>query len=221
MQKKAKIDLKGSYRAHGSLFPDDRKGYGYGQVSPTGFNASRQSTSTYPYIPEDPYSDDELSLPIDEDELDKFVRMTNMGSVPTDSLSYAAVDPFYFVGGNTKLSDCIWKTDKVLNEIVAFNKSIVAIPGLYKGRGPSMTGYGPAFPYPGGGGTNYKRTGTLQGYAHRPPQAQAYDNPEIYAYTLTDILDDDELALEKSKKEAENIKIKNQEEIQEEGFYGF
>jgi hypothetical protein len=35
-----------------------------------------------------------------------------------------------------------------------------------------MTGYGAASPYQGGGGTNYRRTGTLQGWSKSPPPSK-------------------------------------------------
>jgi hypothetical protein len=97
----AKVSTKGTYRNHGALFPDDRKGLGYGQVSPTGFNEPRNSGDTFPYTAPDEYETEEYDLAFDEDELDKFVKKVNLGYSPVDFLAKNKTDPFYYVAGNT------------------------------------------------------------------------------------------------------------------------
>ena len=72
---------------------------------------------------------------------------------------------------------------------------MVPIAGLYKGMGPALGNSGASFPYQGGGGTNYKRTGTLQGWSHAPPEnsieaeisAEKDEKEEIF--TLKDLAD--------------------------------
>ena len=190
MDPRQRVDIKGTYRNHGSLFPDARQGLGYGLATPSGRFEPRQMASQFPYLEPDLY-DDMDDYREDDDDLDAFVSKINQNYRPSDSLAANSVDRFYFVGGNT--------TGLTETGIAVNARSISPIPQAYKQRGPSLTGYGAAFPYPGGGGTSAKKTGTLQGYFHRPPQADVPGkNLEIGAYRLQDLLDDDELAYFKS-----------------------
>lgn len=147
---------------------DSRKGLGYGQLEPQ-FQLPRGLNSSYPYQDPDPIEDEEVE--VNDASLDA-VGKKSLDYSPTDHMAAGGTDPFYFVGGNTKLSDCFWRTDDVLLEIAAFSDSMAPIPQLNAKRGPSMTGYGAASPYQGGGGTNYRRTGTLQGWSKSPPPSK-------------------------------------------------
>ena len=168
---------------------DARSDLGYGTTNPK-FSLPRMRGSTYPYIEPDLYEDEEEP---DEEDVEA-LRKKSTGYVATDSLAGNGTDPFYFVGGNTKLSDCFWRTDDVLEEVAAFGDSMSPIPQMHKGKGSSLTGYGAAFPYQGGGGTNYRRTGSLQGWSKSPPLSKvaAEDSSEDFEeeeqiYTLTDL----------------------------------
>ena len=143
---------------------DARTGLGYGILNPkTQF--PRQMGGEFPYIEQEDSGDEDF----DEKSTDA-VSKKYQSHVPSDFLRAAGSEPFYFVAGNTKLSDCFWNPGKVLNEIAAFSNSMVPLPSLYKKPGPGLSASGPSFIYPGGGGSNFKRTGTLQGWSHAPPE---------------------------------------------------
>ena len=200
VEKKAKVDQRGTYRQHGPLFPDDRKGLGYGQLYPTGFNEPRTAGSNYPYTDPDSY-DDEYDLELDEDELDLFVKKINMGYRAVDSLAKNKTDPFYRFAGNTPGLSGVAEAPMAVakNSIVPFpgwSKKIQAISGGYTTE-PSYT-VGPAL-----------RTGTEQGYAGPPPDPIDVFDDGLHAYTLQDILGDDEISLEKAKKKQRKIRKAN------------
>ena len=144
---------------------DARTGLGYGIVEPR-FHLNRELGKSYPYREPDNHDVDDIE--IDDDSFDA-VRKKSLNYKSSDSKSAAKSDPFYFVAGSTKLSDCFWRIDDVLKEIAAFSDSMSPIPQMNKGKGPSMTGYGPAFTPTGSGGSNYRRTGSLQGWSKSPP----------------------------------------------------
>ena len=128
MSGRSRINHGGSNPSHSPVYMDDRKGLGYGSVSPTGFNATRQSQASYPYLEPDPYGDDdELDDVLDDDELDVFVKKVNGNLHPTDFLAGYKTDRAYFVGGNTRgLSGVIE------SGIPVATNSIVPFPGWAK-----------------------------------------------------------------------------------------
>lgn len=140
---------------------DGRVGLGYG-TSSSRFNP-RQSNSSFPYQDED---DEELDDSIFDDiDIIKVSKKINSPYLPSDFGAKAKTTKDYFVAGNTKLSDCFFRADKILLEIETFNNSLVPIPDLYKG---STRVGGPGAFLPGGLGTQ-RRTGTKKGYASAPP----------------------------------------------------
>tara|TARA_Y100000310_G_scaffold295461_1_gene326823 strand:- start:2043 stop:2678 length:636 start_codon:yes stop_codon:yes gene_type:complete len=170
------------------LHPDAKKGLGYGVVEPTGFNRPRNAPANFPYLDPDPYAEGDLNLSdvLSDDELDTFVTKINRGYLPSDFL--AAADPFYFVAGNTPLN---------VHESAAQADNTDPDPPPYHGRkhGPLFRA-GAAFPYPGGGGTSYKRTGTVSGFSHSPPPLAIDPGLGQYAvYNLRDMPDKDERTL--------------------------
>tara|TARA_Y100000034_G_C6790117_1_gene353704 strand:+ start:141 stop:803 length:663 start_codon:yes stop_codon:yes gene_type:complete len=201
-EQKAKIDQRGTYRQRGSLFPDDRKGLGYGVVYPTGFNEPRKAGSAYPYVEPDSYEDLEYDLAFDEDELDRFVKKINMGYRTVDSLAKNKTDPFYRVAGNTPGLGGVAEAGMhpvAKNSLVPFpgwSKKVQAVSGGYTTK--------PAYDE-----RPALRTGTEQGYANRPPDPIELPDDEIKAYTLQDILDDDELSLLKARKVQSKIRKAN------------
>ena len=201
INERAKVDYRGMHRNRTYLFPDARKGLGYGQISSTGFNEPRISSSTYPYTEPDYHEDDEDDLAFGEDELDRFVKKINIGYTAVDALAKNKTDPFYYVAGNTPGLGGVSESGMPFakNSIVPFpgwTKKIQAVSG-----GSSVN---PSFTP-----SSALRTGTEQGYAHRPPQtavALEDDEAELVAYRLQDILSDDELAMAKAEKIRQKIR---------------
>ena len=184
---------------------DDRKGLGYGVLEPTSFNDTRQRQGNFPYIDPDPYANESEQDEMTDEEMDAFITKINQGYVPSDFFSAAGKDRFYFFAGNTPM-----------HEIAMHNDNINSDPPAYQGRkhGP-MLRTGAAFPYPGGGGTNYKRTGTVSGFSHPPPPLAV--DPELGEYLVNDLRDmppKDERTLYKLRVLIADI-IKQQEEAQE------
>jgi hypothetical protein len=200
-EQSSRINQRGTYRNHGPLFPDDRRGLGYGTLEPTGFNAQRKSAATYPYVTPDPYEDEEYDAAFDEDELDQFVKKINLGYRGVDSLAKNKTDPFYFAGGNTPglsgVSEAGMQVAK--NSIVPFpgwSKKIQAVSGGFTQQ--QAYDERPAL-----------KTGSEQGYSNRPPSSVEPVDDEIVVYRLKDILVDDELAWLKSDKTQQRIRKLN------------
>ena len=160
-------------------YGDTNKGLGYGVLEPTGFNSPRKAPEYFPYLDPDQYAEDDFSPDgvLSNDELDAFVAKINRGYLPSDFM--ATSDPFYFVAANTPLN---------VHESIAQADSTDSDPPPYHGRkhGPLFRA-GAAFPYPGGGGTNYKRTGTVSGYSHSPPPLAI--DPALGQYAINDLRD--------------------------------
>ena len=176
----------GGHVAIGAL--DDKKGLGYGVTDPR-FHLPRSANSSYPY-----FEDDEMpDVDVDDATLSA-VNKKSLKYKPVDSLAAKSVDPFYFASGNTKLADCIWHTDRVIEEVNAFGDSMFPVPQLTKKKGPSQSGFTSAFPFQGGGGTSYRRTGTLRGWSKSPPLSKVAAEiegeeleDEPYIYSLMDL----------------------------------
>lgn len=150
---------------------DAKTGLGYGVLQPK-TQLPRQMGGEFPYVKIEDSGDEQL----DDDSVD-VVSTKYQSYTPTDFLRAAGSQPFYFVAGNTKLSDCFWNPGKVLQEIATFSNSMAPLgSGQNKGMGSSLGGSGAAFPYPGGGGSNFKRTGTTRGWSHAPPESVAQAN---------------------------------------------
>ena len=187
MAARPKIDIRGTYRNHGPVFPDTRNGLGYGLSIPSGRHTPKSAQNNFPYLDPDLYDDE-----IDDEEFDdiesQFLTKLNKNVFATDSLAALSTDPFYFVAGNTKMSEA---------PAVARN-SIVPIPGLYKGgfSGSAVGGYSTAAAYTS---QPYKRTGSKQGYFGPPPPTATPKGYELITFNLRDLLADDELAMAKFK----------------------
>ena len=183
--------IRGTYRNHIGLFPDDRKGLGYGQISSTGFNDPRTRGSSYPYPEPDMYADEEDDWIFSDDELDKFVKKINMGYHTVDSLARNKTDPFYYVAGSTT-----WLGGVSESGMHVAKNSLVPFPGWSKKVQAVSGGYTqqPAYDV-----RPALRTGTLQGWSLHPLDPLEPVDDEIITYRLRDILDDDELAIAKIK----------------------
>lgn len=140
---------------------------GYGSIKPK-FHVPRTRNAVYPYVDEDDheeYEDDES-----EEAITRKIDFPLMGDF------FSKRDPFYYVAGNTKLSDCFERTDQVLSEIHALGDSMASIPNLYKNKGPGLGGSSRASFVPGVG--SFKRTGSKKGYFSAPPDVN-FDDEEI------------------------------------------
>lgn len=164
---------------------DARTGLGYGILNPK-TQLPRQMGAEFPYTEKEDSGEEDF-----DDESTDAVSNKYQPYTPSDFLRAAGSQPFYFVAGNTKLSDCFWKPGKVLNEIASFGDSMGPIPQMYNpnsklgspSRGTNASAglsAGASFPYQGGGGSNYKRTGSAQGWSHSPPETwlQAEESAE-------------------------------------------
>jgi len=148
---------------------------GYGKLNPDK-QLPRQQNSEYPYVTSDQYDLGDVEDP-EEDDL---IRQKSATFVTNDPFAGSAVNPFYFVGGNTKLSDCFERPDQVLAEIGVMQTSMNTVPHIYKGRGPSGKG---AAVYAKTG--NFRRTGSKRGYTSPPPL------PKIKVQLDSERLEDD------------------------------
>ena len=130
---------------------DARTDTGYGKLNPDK-QLPRQQNSVYPYLTPDQYDLED----VEDVEEDERIRSKSVSYVTNDPYAGSAVNPFYFVGGNTKLSDCFERPDEVLLEISAMQSSM----------------------------GNFKRTGSQRGYTSPPPpskiavQLDAERNPD-------------------------------------------
>ena len=58
MDRRAKIDIRGTYRNHSPVFNDTRNGLGYGLAIPSGKFEPRPLQQSFPYLDEDPFEID-------------------------------------------------------------------------------------------------------------------------------------------------------------------
>lgn len=149
---------------------DARGDLGYGRVKPR-FHVSRARGQSYPYPEPDPHEVEPEELEDDEETLDAVAQKT-MTYTQLDPFAVNKTNPFYYGAGNLKLSDCFWRTDRVLREVHAMGTSMSPIPQLHRGPrvslGPSLTGDSHAqYLTPG----NFRRTGSEWGWSNPPPPA--------------------------------------------------
>ena len=147
---------------------DDRKGLGYGVLKGK-FHLPRTSNASYPYSDEDKYAEEEFE---DEDSSNA-IKLKSLDFIKNDPFAHKSTDAFYFVGGNTKLSDCFERPDDVLREIDSLGDSMSAVPGIYKSSSTSGLGRSGASSPSGVG--NFKRTGSKRGYFSPPPRVKDDD----------------------------------------------
>lgn len=185
MEKKTKIGFRGSYRNHVPLYGDTKAGLGYGLAVPSGRDVPRPANKGFPYREEDPYEeeDEDATYDADVDLLKMLQNKTAAGYLPVDPL--AARDPFSFAGMNSGLT--------TIHELAA-GTGMVPFPTMYSKKQAVAGGF---TQYPAYDERPYKRTGTTQGYASPPPPSEAGEPDDIIIFSLKDILDDDEIALQK------------------------
>jgi hypothetical protein len=166
---------------------DARTGLGYGVLEPKN-QKPRQLGKEFPYYEQEPLDPEDETI---DQETAAAVSSKSLVYQPSDFGRAAGNDPFYYAGGNTKLSDCFWRTDKVLNEIATFSNSMAPIPhkSLYPGAQAGLSG-GPFLPGKGKAGGNFQQTGTLWGWSHAPIKSDFEKEEDA------DLLDDDIFNLE-------------------------
>ena len=157
---------------------DTNSDLGYGRTS-SRLHKPRQMSSTYPYI-------EDTDVPEYEDEeTEASIHLKTNYPVRLDTYSLGGSGPFYFVAGNTKLSDCFERPDKVLKEIHALGDSMSPIPMRTKkvsfGRGAGSS-------FPSGVGS-FKRTGSKRGYFSSPPRNKIDDNIEDEDLNISNLKD--------------------------------
>jgi hypothetical protein len=110
---------------------DSRTGLGYGTQS--GFHNPRQSSSSYPYIEEDSFEDEELdyddenSDDIEDPPSYEFFNKIGSSPIPYDPYAQRKTDKSYYYGSNTPTG--------MFGEAIAMNRSKGSIspkPDLYK-----------------------------------------------------------------------------------------
>jgi len=146
---------------------DARTGLGHGVLDPQ-YQDPRSEGDNFPYVTPDAYAD--ALEADDEDNTEDFdaIRKKGLNFEPSDSFPRKQPKTVYFAEGSNRLTDCFWATKTMLAEIAAFGDSMAAIPQMSARKGAVSGGAG-SFPYPGGAGTNFKRTGTLRGWSQAPP----------------------------------------------------
>lgn len=172
---------------HGSATPsigrgDARNDLGYGKTAAT-FHNQRSRNSTYPYTDPDEYDD----LEYDEGDIENVsaVQSKSLNPHPTDSYAGYKNNPFYFVAGNTKLSDCITHPGQIIIALTQYDSSLsideessvvtnslVPKPGIWR-RAVKSGGQGAATYV-----TNAHpfRTGTKRGWSLAPEQTEEESN---------------------------------------------
>ena len=166
---------------------DSRNDLGYGRTKEK-FQKQRPRAQTYPYPEPDQFDSDSVDDVLTDKEVDKLIqKIPTMGYKINDPMDDASTDKFYYVAGNTKLSDCFIRPDDILKEVEATGKSISPVPGLHKGKNVMFgTQQGRALYIRSGSPV---RTGTHKGWskAHIPYEDESSDE-EDHPNTLDDLI---------------------------------
>lgn len=160
---------------------------GYGNMGKLHKNRSRNSS--FPYV--------DKSEPV-EDDLDLLTKTKIQKKIApaqgkTDFHSDLSTDKFYFVAGNTKLSDCFERSGLVIEKITSYARMFNPVPKLNKG--PKVGG-GSSFP---NGVGNFKGIGMTSGFASAPPE---FDEVYLQKYREEEDVDDEDKYV--YEKDAEN-----------------
>jgi len=164
---------------------DSRSDLGYGRIS-NRFHKPRASGAEFPY--KEKPSDEDSSW--EDEESGQEIRKKIISPLKGDSFSHKGTNPFYFVAGNTKLSDCFYRTDEVIQEVFMLEASLVPIPDLYKNRGKSAIGS--AVSQGAISQKSFQGTGSKRGFASPPPHLNDLknDNDDIdRIFNLEDLMD--------------------------------
>ena len=164
---------------------DSRNDLGYGR-SLDKFHKPRKNSSSFPYTDPDNYSDSEW----EDDESKEAVSKKTLSYVSQDPYAGKKINPFYFAGGNTKLSDCFYRHEKVLVEVESFGNSMSPVPSAYKRR--SNASIGSSTSSRAISQKSAMRTGSKKGFASAPPDLK-YDKKQNTEderiFNLEDLID--------------------------------
>lgn len=149
---------------------DSRQGLGYG-INSDRLHKPRKMGSIYPYIEIHDIEEYE------DEETEDAIRAKIDFPSRIDTYAAAGTDRFYFVAGNTKLSDCFERPDQILKEVHKMGELFSNVFSLSE---KTSFGRGSGASFPGGIG-NYKRTGTKKGYFSAPPKIKFYDSEDVPA----------------------------------------
>ena len=167
---------------------DSRNDLGYGRTKEK-FHKQRSRAQTYPYPEPDMFDSESVEDVASDEQIKKITKkVPTMSYTKHDTRDDASTDHFYYVAGNTKLSDCFERIDDVLTEVEATGKSISSVPGMHKGKNVMFgTQQGQALYIRSGSPV---RTGTHKGWskAHIPYEDEESDSQE-HPNTLEDLID--------------------------------
>jgi hypothetical protein len=152
---------------------DQRTNLGYGINKNKNFEP-RSMGNCYPFDCED--DDDLENIELDQDSVDS-IHSKVLTLRTNDFYDRKSSNPFYFVAGNTKLSDCFWRTDKVLSEVNALGDSMSPI--TMKGVGSGLTSASTKYPH---GSEHYFRPGSKAGWYSPAPESDLFWDPEHDEY---------------------------------------
>lgn len=162
--------MLGSSYARSAL--DQRNDLGYGINKNKNFNP-RQMGNCFPFGCDDLELED---AEVSEESLDSISAKT-LDFRTNDFYNNRSVNPFYFAAGNTKLADCFWRTDEVLEEIAALGDSMSPIPT--RPTGPGLSSSGNKYPH---GSEHYFRPGFKAGWFSAAPESELFWDPENDEY---------------------------------------
>jgi len=165
--------------------PDARTGLGYGQVQQTGRNAPRSAQGQFPYF--EPPTDDHEGM--DEEEMDSelvaAVVARILGDVQvTDPYAASGTDPFYYVAGNTKLSEDSNRMHPVGNSMAPFPRMYQG--AVYANPGSPLRYYGPTDSF----NSTSQPTGSKDGNSRGMPFIPG-SRPPVYVHDVDEIEDDE------------------------------
>ena len=139
-----------------------REELGYGKLS-NKFHKSRAMPGNFPFPEKDSLENIEWTDEESEEAISKKIKKTSR----SDFFSRKSVNPFYFVAGNTKLSDCFYRIEHVLEGIHALSDSMTTLPNLYKKRLRSSIGSSTSMSTISK--KSFKKTGSKKGFSSPPP----------------------------------------------------
>ena len=161
---------------------DARDDLGYGRLT-TKFHAPR----AFDQYPSAPVEDEEAEAAIDDETYSAVIHRL-LGYSPSDPYAKYKTDPFYFVGGATKLGE-------------STAKGMVPFPRMYSSRQTVSGGTAPRLPAGPtlGFRTRIRPTGTKRGFSQPPYPTAPETEVDEPSYSLEQILNADQ--------DAEHVKM--------------
>jgi len=152
-----------------SVGKDARRDLGYGKDAK--FHLPRQQGGCYPYANCEEL-DDSSELDVEPDSETILALFTKtVPAIKNDPYSIKGTNPFYFVAGSTKLSDCFERPDEILSEVYTLANSMWPIPTDRNKRRTGLSGASAKYPT---GARMYRRPGSKEGYFYGTSN-QIYD----------------------------------------------